>query len=493
MLSEKRTSGCGGGVRLKRHGCPGRAFALHRAALGGVVAAIALAGQATAQTTGEKVPTFEPAVEFTTEYSPWGIDAGDVIGAEDSVPDGYPEIAVVAGELNFYNVVFPNWSGVPGRVTVFRNNANWDTSPQTGLTVFQHIVLDWVNDYTVAADVKWADMNGDQRLDLVITATDNDFEDATDDGAWGFYVYHWNWTLQQFVFADYEATTYPVRGLTIADFNNDGYLDAAAAVDMLESTPPDQQRDYIYVALNDGTGGLLSDTALALGTDADESTSELVSGLFDKTPGGGGLPDIFTSRPTVTTGDALQLTNLGSGSWDAVYTTTSCADWFTGVAMGRFTSGKLTDDVVGIGVGGLLYVLHGSGEGGFGTDCSGNEPDDVYLEYGAPYNLLPYGVAVGNLNGGTKLDLVAARGTTDPNATVTILLGKGDGSFQFDRLDSRYYPALGQTADRPFRAVIADMDQDGFGDIITSNHGETNSTAGTISVLINKMIVSTTP
>jgi hypothetical protein len=212
---------------------------------------------------------------------------------------------------------------------------------------------------------------------------------------------------------------------------------------------------------------------------------EVVSGVFDKTPGGTGLPDLFTSRWGF--GDGASMTNTG-GAFSTTVVTPDCFDWaFTGMAVGRFTAGKLSDDVVGFGIDGLLHVLHGDADAGFGYDCSGTEPDDVYLEDGAPYLFTPRGVAVGHLNGGTKPDIVAARG----GDSVTFLLGRGDGTFQYDHLDAKYSPSLG-SVERALRVIVADMDQDGFGDIVTSNHGTVND-IGTISVLINKFQLTTLP
>ncbi len=37
------------------------------------------------------------------------------------------------------------------------------------------------------------------------------------------------------------------------------------------------------------------------------------------------------------------------------------------------------------------------------------------------------------------------------------------------------------------------MNQDGFDDIVTSNHGDSPTDIGTISILINKSVVSTAP
>ncbi len=444
---------------------------------------VALAGQVNGQT--QKVPTFKPSVEIGVGSFPWGITAADALGFEAETPDldGYPDIAVAVGQLNLYNGSPQHWTGNPGEIRVFRNRKNW-TNPADALELAQIIPLIEINTNTVAADVAWADMNGDGRPDLVVTGTTH-FDSSEDPGAWGVYVYEYQ--NGSFVFGDYEPTTYPVRGLTIADFDNDGDLDVAAAVDLLDIA---QDRNYISILKNDGTGNLLPEALHGLGSN--DSTMEVVSGLFDKTPGGGSLPDLFTSRWVAS--DGASLTNLDGTNYSQTLIT-SCLEWFfTDLVAGKFTSGKITDDIAAVSGAGLLYMLHGDGNGGFNVNCGG-EPNDVYLDGGgAPLTFIPTGVAIGTLNGGTKPDLAVVRGhTASEGARVTILLGNGDGTLQFVNSDPDYHPALGALADRPFRVVITDLDQDGFGDIVTSNHGDSPNDVGTISVLINKFMVSTTP
>src|SRR5690348_10608836 len=63
----------------------------------------------------------------------------------------------------------------------------------------------------------------------------------------------------------------------------------------------------------------------------------------------------------------------------------------------------------------------------------------------------PRGVALGDLNGDGKLDLVVA--SYQSNQTVSVLLGNGDGTFQ---PQVRYSVGSG-----PFAAGIADVNLDG--------------------------------
>lgn len=193
---------------------------------------VALVGSVGAQT--ELIPKFKAPVEIGVGFFPWGIAAADALGydAENPGLDGYPDIAVAVGQLNLYNGYPNDWMGEPGEVRIFRNTKNW-TNPGDALELAQVITLNPIHANTVAADVAWAHTDGDERLDLVITGTSH-FQSGPNEGAWGIYVYRYDIATNRFVFHDYEPTTFPIRGLTLADFDNDGDLDVAAAVDLLE-------------------------------------------------------------------------------------------------------------------------------------------------------------------------------------------------------------------------------------------------------------------
>src|SRR5919202_1149118 len=84
---------------------------------------------------------------------------------------------------------------------------------------------------------------------------------------------------------------------------------------------------------------------------------------------------------------------------------------------------------------------------------------------------LPQGVAIGDLNGDGRPDLVA---TSDPAAghVVSVLFGRGDGTY-----DRREY----HTGQSPFSVAIGDLNRDGKPDLVTSNGG-----TGSVSVLLNR-------
>ena len=82
----------------------------------------------------------------------------------------------------------------------------------------------------------------------------------------------------------------------------------------------------------------------------------------------------------------------------------------------------------------------------------------------------PDSVAIGDLNGDGKPDLATANFGPD---TVSVLLGRGDGSFQ-SKLDYR-------TGNDPESIVIGDVNGDGQPDLATADFG-----ADTVSVLMNR-------
>jgi hypothetical protein len=103
-----------------------------------------------------------------------------------------------------------------------------------------------------------------------------------------------------------------------------------------------------------------------------------------------------------------------------------------------------------------ISVLLSRGDGTFGSkaDCgTGNEP---------------HCVVIGDLNGDSKLDLVTAN--RDAN-TVSVLLGNGDGSFS-TRTDY-------ETGIWPASVAIGDLNGDAKSDLVTANYSPS-----TVSVLL---------
>ncbi len=98
---------------------------------------------------------------------------------------------------------------------------------------------------------------------------------------------------------------------------------------------------------------------------------------------------------------------------------------------------------------GNVSVLFGNGDGTF----------QAAVNY--PLSTGPTSVVVGDFNGDGKLDLAAAVGNLDgTGAEVAVLLGSGDGTFQ--------YPVNYATGQGPFSVVVGDFNHDGKLDLATA-------------------------
>ena len=129
-------------------------------------------------------------------------------------------------------------------------------------------------------------------------------------------------------------------------------------------------------------------------------------------------------------------------------------------------------------------VLLGNGDGTF-------QPAVTYGSGGSGAN----SVAVGDVNGDGKLDLIVA--TSFPSATVGVLMGNGDGSFQ----PAATYGSGG--LNRASSVVVADVNGDAKPDLVVGTCNNFSCFIGAVSVLLNNsqppdttppvIIVSATP
>ena len=163
----------------------------------------------------------------------------------------------------------------------------------------------------------------------------------------------------------------------------------------------------------------------------------------------------------------------GEGSFrlDTSFTTTSpllapvVTEDSHGMASGDLTNNGILDLVV-VGeyddpsissyMGNSISIYMGNGDGTF-------QPPEV-IEVGT----WPVGVAVADLSGNGKLDIVTANKAA---GTVSVLMGNGDGTFQA--------PVDYAVGSDPQSVAVADLTGDGIPDIVTANYG-----GNTVSVLL---------
>jgi hypothetical protein len=290
------------------------------------------------------------------------------------------------------------------------------------------------------------------------------------------------------------------------DFNKDGHLDLAVAVNY----PPTKQAGagLARVLLGDGHGSFTPGnwinvnpgTRGAAVADVDGDTNPDLVFLIDD--------PFFCSGVEVLKG-------LGNGTFDPfVYRSTACL-WPGGLAVGKFTDDDVPDVVVSQDFpGNGVALMGGSGSdrftflnnypGGGGSDqdadvvvaadfngdgaldlavghtdgvlsvlmggLTGGRRDGTFgapTEY--PIGGVHYSIAVADFTGDGNLDLAVSTNQT----TVGLLLGDGRGGFRFDQ---GY-----RTGNYAIRVAAGDFNSDGKPDLAAVNFDD-----GTVSILLNQ-------
>jgi Bacterial Ig-like domain (group 3)/FG-GAP-like repeat/FG-GAP repeat len=203
---------------------------------------------------------------------------------------------------------------------------------------------------------------------------------------------------------------------------------------------------------------------------------------------GDGNPDIVVSSycesndSSCTNGVVNILQNSGNGTFQETQTYSSGGVWTLSVAVGDFNHDGRPDLAVVNYCGdttcqtdGSVGILLGDGNGTF--------QQAVTYDTGGT----PYAVALGDVNGDGKLDLVIANGSLSyntnindsffPEGVVSVLLGNGNGSFQPFVL----YDAGGNSTDS---ISIADVNGDGKLDVVVGNPCTNVCSLGTVGVLL---------
>jgi hypothetical protein len=265
-------------------------------------------------------------------------------------------------------------------------------------------------------------------------------------------------------------TDYPL-GLTLWDFDQNGTVDIAVASCEYVGEQYESRVELLWRELNtaDWTNEVITPPE-----PAGASGTQIVAGHVRQPCIPGRLDLVMTNMPDnnifvlLNDGNRQFNTNPPPG-FDPVQDTSNSM----GLALGKFRPGGLTtpDDLALSDFDNDLLEV-------YSVDASAN----FGLDY--PYPLAedtsPFGVDVGRINVDPKNDIVvalAAEEPCDPGGGIAVFVGYGDGTFR----ETPYLFCVDPGNNPQPRFVkIADLDQDGFNDIVTSNNNSDN-----ISVLIN--------
>ncbi len=357
--------------------------------------------------------TFQPAITVST-----GGDIPQSIAAADVTGDGKVDL-LVAGSTS---------------ILILRGNGNGTFQAPTIITLS-------MNPSTLAT----GDFNHDGKLDIAVA-----------DGNAGRVGLLLGANNGSFTFISSYAVHDNLQNLFASDFDRDGNLDIVVAGGHPDAMSTTAYGGYHVTALlGNGDGTFYAAPAYSLRG----SPTEMIAADFN----GDGKTDLAVSNRGVDVlmgqgGGAL----AGAVHYDALDQYNNSA-FLASIAAGDFNKdGKM--DLAGPG-----YLFRGNGNGTFQAATT--------FDAGAH----PGALAAGDLNNDAKLDLVSAQGTPFTNSnqtTVVALLGNGSGGFAA--------PTPVTTGTNPVSVALADLNGDSKLDLVAVNNGSsgTPSDNGGLAVLL---------
>ena len=400
--------------------------------------------------------SFRPAAPYATSgYNPYSVAIADLNG------DGNLDL-VVANEQQ-------SKGDSQGSISVMLGKGNGKF----------HAPANYSSGGESAYSISIADVNGDGKLDLVVA--NGCFGSDCSTGSVGVLLGNGDGTFKKAV--TYRSGAASVFGAHVAvgDLNGDGKLDLAVA-----NTGPGCgngcPEGLIGILLGNGDGTFKKAKTYPTGG------FDAIGWVAIADVNGDKKPDLVVANYCAAEcsyppaqGSVGVLLGKGNGTFGSVKTYLSGGDGAVSVAVADLNKDGKPDILVancgpeacGPGSpGGNVGVLMGNGNGSF-------KPVVNYPAANSPFN-----VTAADINGDGKLDIVVSNWGT-PNAgsndgAVTVLLGKGNGTFQ----PAQTFPSGG--AEAPSVAV-ADVNKDGRLDVVLACVADSlnQSSTGVVTVLIN--------
>ena len=345
---------------------------------------------------GPSEPPFLPAVEYATGFNTSAVAIGDLDG------DGRADIAVASYGMN---------DASTGAVSVLRSLGDGRFAAAVNYPVFG-----------MPEAIALGDVTGDGKPDLVVQdANRGAINLLRNDGRGGFSGP-----------GNFGTDRYP-NDVAIADLNGDGRNDIATAngtgtVSVLISAKPDFAAHVDY-PVGKGTGSIVA---------ADLN--------------GDGRPDLAVANWGIPgeAGNVAALWNRGDGTFDPAVTYSIGAHKLaTGIAAGDLDGDGRVDLAVVDYTSQYLIVLSNLGNRSFAPNAeffAGTEP---------------IAVAIGDVDGMWGLDLVCANYVMSGNGTANVLINGGTGRFA--------NPQLFGAGASPMDVAVGELNGDGRLDIVIAN------------------------
>jgi len=360
--------------------------------------------------------TFHAAANYGAGTNPCSVAVGDFNG------DGKPDLAVA-------NLGLFGGNYTEGSVSVLLGNGDGTFQPAVNYTPGGN------PSYVVAGD-----FNADGKLDLAVAAySTNNVSLLLGRGDGTF-----------LAAANFRTASNP-SFLVVGDFNGDGKPDLATV-----------NYSGVSVLLSKGDGSFQNAVSYGVGQGLDS----LAVGDFDSD----GKPDLAVayaegdapSQYSKSYGRVAVFLGEGDGTFQAPFNYRAGAQPQS-VVVGDFNGDGKPDVVMANESSAQVSVLLGTGDGALG----------IAVQYGTGTNAVS--VAVGDFNGDGKPDLAVANHgeplSPRPAASVSVLLGNGDGTFQ---------TALNYLAGtQPSSVSVGDFNGDGKPDLVVADVGSWDWNRGT--------------